>query len=95
MTVLDVLTYTGNPANLAPVADSLRLRFVHGDITDRTLVRELVPRHDTVINFAAETHVDRSIEVAAPFVATSARPGAAAGPAIRRRRRRPRLGPYG
>ena len=62
VTVLDALTYAGNLANLAPVADSPRLQFVPGDITDAELVRKLVPGHDAVINFAAQTHVDRSIE---------------------------------
>jgi len=71
VTVLDRLTYAGNPANLAPVSGSPRLRFVHGDICDALVVRSLVPGHDAVINFAAETHVDRSITGAAPFVATN------------------------
>ena len=71
VTVLDALTYAGNPANLAPVAGSRRLRFIHGDITDADLVRTLLPGHDAVINFAAETHVDRSIEGPAPFVAAN------------------------
>jgi dTDP-glucose 4,6-dehydratase len=68
VTVLDKLTYAGNLANLAPVAGSDRLQFVQGDIADPALVRSLVPGHDAVINFAAETHVDRSISGAAPFV---------------------------
>jgi dTDP-glucose 4,6-dehydratase len=68
VTVLDKLTYAGNLANLDPVSASPRLHFVHGDIADPTLVRSLVPGHDAVINFAAETHVDRSISGAAPFV---------------------------
>jgi len=71
VTVLDRLTYAGNPANLAPVSGSPRLRFVRGDICDAPVVRSLVPGHDAVINFAAETHVDRSITGAAPFVATN------------------------
>jgi dTDP-glucose 4,6-dehydratase len=71
VTVLDALTYAGNRANLAPVAGSPRLRFVPGDITNPDLARTIVPGHDAVINFAAETHVDRSIEQAAPFVATN------------------------
>jgi dTDP-glucose 4,6-dehydratase len=68
VTVLDNLTYAGNLANLAPVWASPRLHFVQGDIADPALVRSLVPGHDAVINFAAETHVDRSISGAAPFV---------------------------
>ncbi len=71
VTVLDSLTYAGNLANLDPVSAHPQLRFVRGDITDVTLVRALVPGHDVVINFAAETHVDRSIDGAAPFIATN------------------------
>src|SRR5580658_3764239 len=71
VTVLDSLTYAGNLENLAPVSASPRLRFVRGDIADAALVRSLLPGHDAVINFAAETHVDRSISGAAPFVATN------------------------
>ena len=71
VTVLDALTYAGNPANLAPVSTSPRFRFVHGDITDGPLTQRLLPGHDAVINFAAESSVDRSIEAAAPFVATN------------------------
>ena len=71
VTVLDALTYAGNLANLAPVAASPRLRFVQGDIADAALVGSLVPGHDAVLNFAAETHVDRSITGAAPFVASN------------------------
>jgi dTDP-glucose 4,6-dehydratase len=71
VTVLDKLTYSGNRANLDPVADSPRLTFVPGDICDQALLARLVPGHDVVLNFAAETHVDRSISGAAPFVATN------------------------
>jgi dTDP-glucose 4,6-dehydratase len=71
ITVLDKLTYSGNRANLKPVADSSRLTFVHGDICDQALLARLVPGHDVVLNFAAETHVDRSISGAAPFIATN------------------------
>ena len=71
VTVLDKLTYSGNLANLEPVASSPRLTFVHGDICDGELLATLVPGHDLVLNFAAETHVDRSITGAAPFVATN------------------------
>jgi dTDP-glucose 4,6-dehydratase len=71
VTVLDRLTYAGNLANLEPVAGCPRLRFVHGDIADAALVRSLLPGHDAVVNFAAETHVDRSISGASPFVATN------------------------
>ena len=71
VTVLDKLTYSGNLANLAPVADGERMEFVHGDICDSGLLATVVPGNDLVINFAAETHVDRSISGAAPFVATN------------------------
>jgi dTDP-glucose 4,6-dehydratase len=68
VTVLDKLTYAGNLANLEPVAGSSRYTFVHGDICDEALLASVVPGHDAVINFAAETHVDRSISGAASFV---------------------------
>jgi dTDP-glucose 4,6-dehydratase len=71
VTVLDKLTYSGNRANLDPVAGSSRLAFVEGDICDQALLARLLPGHDVVLNFAAETHVDRSISGAAPFVATN------------------------
>ncbi len=71
VTVLDKLTYAGNKANLDPVADDPRLTFVHGDICDRILLAELVPGHDVALNFAAETHVDRSIVGAPDFVMTN------------------------
>ncbi|GAA1346841.1 dTDP-glucose 4,6-dehydratase [Saccharothrix algeriensis] len=69
--VLDKLTYAGNEANLAPVADDPRLTFVRGDICDRALVAELMGRTDAVVHFAAESHVDRSISGAADFVLTN------------------------
>jgi dTDP-glucose 4,6-dehydratase len=71
VTVYDKLTYAGNLANLAPVADSPRYRFVQGDICDATLLDEVLPGHDAVVNFAAESHVDRSISGAADFVVTN------------------------
>jgi dTDP-glucose 4,6-dehydratase len=71
VTVLDKLTYAGNLANLEPVADNPRLAFVRGDIADAPLLESAVPGHDVVVNFAAETHVDRSIEGAADFVAAN------------------------
>jgi dTDP-glucose 4,6-dehydratase len=65
ITVIDKLTYAGNRANLAPVEDdeeqAARLRFVEGDIADPDLVGPLVRDADAVVNFAAESHVDRSI----------------------------------
>ncbi|MDN5385054.1 MULTISPECIES: dTDP-glucose 4,6-dehydratase [Streptomyces] len=71
VTVLDALTYAGNPANLAPVADRPGYTFVHGDIRDAGTVDEVMPGHDAVVHFAAESHVDRSITGAAPFVSTN------------------------
>ena len=65
ITVLDKLTYAGNEANLAPVRDdpelAARFDFVRGDIADPTVVGPLVAAVDAVVNFAAESHVDRSI----------------------------------
>jgi dTDP-glucose 4,6-dehydratase len=65
VTVLDKLTYAGNEANLAPVHDdpgqAARLTFVRGDIADPAVVDALVAEVDAVVNFAAESHVDRSI----------------------------------
>jgi dTDP-glucose 4,6-dehydratase len=69
VTVLDKLTYAGNPANLQPVAG--RFAFVRGDIGDPGLLAEVLPGHDAVVNFAAETHVDKSIAGAAEFVASN------------------------
>ncbi|MGH3797567.1 MAG: dTDP-glucose 4,6-dehydratase [Pseudonocardiaceae bacterium] len=69
--VLDKLTYAGNEANLAPVADDPGLRFVKGDITDGPLVADLMAGVDAVVHFAAESHVDRSILGADPFVLTN------------------------
>jgi dTDP-glucose 4,6-dehydratase len=71
VTVLDKLTYAGNLVNLQPVADSPRYEFVKGDICDAQLLRSILPGHDAVINFAAETHVDRSIAGAAEFAVTN------------------------
>jgi dTDP-glucose 4,6-dehydratase len=69
--VLDALTYSGNLANLAPVAQSPRYRFVHGDIRDSALLDELLPAVDAVVHFAAESHVDRSVRDASVFVETN------------------------
>jgi dTDP-glucose 4,6-dehydratase len=71
VTVLDKLTYAGNLANLAPVSDNPSYRFVQGDIVDSGGLDELLPGMDAVVNFAAETHVDRSIFGAAEFVVTN------------------------
>jgi len=73
---LDLLTYAGNPDNLADVAETLDpafYRFVRADITDVGLLEILFneSRFDAVVNFAAESHVDRSIRSAAQFVITN------------------------
>src|SRR4029079_12219221 len=68
----DALTYAGNLANLADLADHPRYRFAKGDITDRDAVSNaLGDGVDAVINFAAESHVDRSILDSGPFVRTN------------------------
>ncbi len=69
--VLDALTYSGNRENLAPVADSDRLTFVHGDIRDDAVLDEWIPQVDGVVHFAAESHVDRSVRDASIFVETN------------------------
>ncbi|MFF0308456.1 dTDP-glucose 4,6-dehydratase [Streptosporangium sp. NPDC004379] len=71
VTVLDKLTYAGNPANLHPVAGHPRFTFVRGDITDVGLLADVVPGHHVIVNFAAETHVDRSITGPEDFVVTN------------------------
>ncbi|MGY1662202.1 dTDP-glucose 4,6-dehydratase [Geodermatophilus sp. SYSU D00705] len=71
VTVFDKLTYAGNLANLAPVADSPRFRFVRGDICSPADLDAALPGHDAVVNFAAESHVDRSISGASEFVLTN------------------------
>jgi dTDP-glucose 4,6-dehydratase len=70
---LDKLTYAGNLANLASLRDDPRHRFVQGDIGDRALVARLLAEHRirAVLNFAAESHVDRSIDGPAAFVQTN------------------------
>jgi len=65
----DKLTYSGNLENLADLAENSRYQFVRGDITDAASVAEVMAQGlDAIVNFAAETHVDRSIENAAPFL---------------------------
>ncbi len=70
---LDALTYAGNPANLADLAGDPRYVFAQGDIGDGTLVSRLLAEHaiDAVVNFAAESHVDRSIDSPEPFIQTN------------------------
>lgn len=66
----DKLTYAGNPANVAEVADDPNYRFVQGDIADPDGVGEALPGCDAIVNFAAETHVDRSILDPSNFIRT-------------------------
>lgn len=68
---LDALTYSGNPDNLRDVAGNERYRFVKGMIGDKKLVSELVQDVDQAVNFAAESHVDRSIRDPKPFIVTN------------------------
>jgi dTDP-glucose 4,6-dehydratase len=70
---LDLLTYAASLENLAPVKKDSRHTFVKGDICDHKLVESLVKEHrpDCIINFAAESHVDRSIESSEPFARTN------------------------
>ncbi|MQA63596.1 MAG: dTDP-glucose 4,6-dehydratase [Actinophytocola sp.] len=69
--VLDALTYAGCEANLAPVMESPRLRFVEGDIRDAPLLADLMRGVGLVVHFAAESHVDRSILGSSEFVLTN------------------------
>jgi dTDP-glucose 4,6-dehydratase len=70
---LDKLTYAGNPSNLADLAGDPRYVFVQGDIGDPPLVTRILAEHaiDAVVNFAAESHVDRSIDSPEPFIQTN------------------------
>ena len=70
---LDKLTYAGNPANLADIAEDKRYTFVEGGIEDDDLISKLLTDHsiDAVVNFAAESHVDRSIDSPEPFFQTN------------------------
>ena len=75
VTVLDTLTYAGNESNLAPATgdpeQAARLRFVRGDIADPAVVGPLIADVDAIVNFAAETHVDRSILDPEAFLRTN------------------------
>jgi len=71
VTVYDKLTYAGNLENLSAVSDDPRFAFVQGDICDGPLLDTVLPGHDVVVNFAAETHVDRSIHGPQDFVVTN------------------------
>lgn len=73
LVVLDALTYAGNLANLESVAEHTGYRFVHGNICDQSLVEQLLTdeRIDTIVHFAAESHVDRSITGPDAFIETN------------------------
>lgn len=73
LVVLDALTYAGNKATLPAIEDGARFTFVHGDINNVPLLNELMVVHsiDTIVHFAAESHVDRSIASPAEFVRTN------------------------
>ena len=68
---LDALTYAGNIENLDDVKDNKNYTFVHGNICDKKLVRDLISEVDCVVNFAAESHVDRSITGPEIFIETN------------------------
>jgi len=82
--VLDKLTYAGNRANLAEFEGTSGYRFVHGDICDGTLVDSLAAEVDAIVNFAAETHVDRSLMEPLAFIDTDVRGTAVLCEAARR-----------
>jgi dTDP-glucose 4,6-dehydratase len=69
--VLDKLTYAGKLSNLSSVANHPNFEFIQGDICDVELVNSLVANVDAIINFAAESHVDRSIENSSEFIRTN------------------------
>lgn len=68
---LDKLTYAGNPKNLADLEGHARYEFVQGDICDDALIARIASRVEMIVNFAAETHVDRSIDSAEDFIETN------------------------
>ena len=70
ITNLDKLTYAGNPENLQDLNSHPRYQFIRGDIIDAALVHQILPAVDIVVNFAAETHVDRSIQSPEAFIQT-------------------------
>jgi dTDP-glucose 4,6-dehydratase len=73
VTNLDAITYAGNPANLVDIEKDPRYSFVQGNICDRQIVESVFSRHeiDTIVHFAAESHVDRSIHDSSAFVTTN------------------------
>ena len=70
VTVLDKLTYAGNPANIKGLPEN-RVELVVGDICDAALLDEIVPGHDSIVHFAAESHNDNSISNPEPFLKTN------------------------
>ena len=68
---LDALTYCGNIENLKDIENNPNYKFIHGNICDKSLVREIIKEVDCVINFAAESHVDNSIKTPEIFVETN------------------------
>ena len=70
ITVIDKLTYAGNPANIAGLPES-QVKLVVGDICDADLLDEVVPGHDAIVHYAAESHNDNSIADPEPFVQTN------------------------
>ena len=71
VTVIDSLTYAGSIQNLSEIQNEFGFEFVHGDIRDEVLIDRLCKTHTHVVNFAAESHVDRSIRSASEFVSTN------------------------
>jgi dTDP-glucose 4,6-dehydratase len=71
LTVLDSLTYSGTLTNLEAIADDPRYRFEHADIRDTEALSRILPGHDAIVHFAAESHVDRSVVDASIFVETN------------------------
>ncbi len=71
VTVFDALTYAGNLSTLKDVDDSPRFKFVKGNICDPSVVAEAMKGHDAVVHFAAESHVDRSIDGSEDFILTN------------------------
>jgi dTDP-glucose 4,6-dehydratase len=73
LVVLDALTYAGNRANLKPLDESSNFRFIHGNICDEGLVNQIMDEEKigTIVHFAAESHVDRSISGPDPFIQTN------------------------
>jgi len=69
--VIDALTYAGNLDNLAEISNDPRFKFIHGNITNLQLMQDISKGCDLIVNFAAESHVDRSIENPAIFIETN------------------------